>query len=117
MEEIKAKWALPETYMEFLQNNSDSLFVETEEYGEIEIYGADTLITGQHGYAYNPVTQQNIDDWNSGFVVIASAWGDPFCIDISKENSPVYYAFHGEDEWDFNEEYASLEEFLKTMVK
>lgn len=93
------------------------MIIETEEYGEVEIYGSDTLIAGQHGYSYNPVTQETIDDWNADFVVIASAWGDPFCIDISKENSPVYYAFHGEGEWEFNEEFASIEDFLKAFIK
>ncbi len=117
MTEINAKWILPEEYMEFLQNHPESLIVETEDYGEVEIFGTNTLLEGQNGYAYNPVTQEAIGDWNPDFVVIASAWGDPFCIDISKDESPVYYAFHGENEWNFEEEYKSIGEFLNDMIK
>lgn len=115
--EIRAKWNLPDDYAEFLNSNAESIIMETEDYGELEIFGANSLISGQNGCSYNPVTEENIEDWNPNFLVIASAWGDPFCIDTSQENSPVYFGFHGEDEWEFSEEYDSVEEFLREWVK
>lgn len=117
IEKIRKKWNLPDIYAEFLRSNAKSIIVETEEYGELEIYGAESLISGQDGYSYNPVTKENIEDWNPDFLVIASAWGDPFCIDTAQENSPVYFAFHGEDEWEFNKEYDSVEAFLREWIK
>ncbi|MBP3414103.1 MAG: SMI1/KNR4 family protein [Clostridia bacterium] len=112
IDDIISRWKLPKDYLEFLQTNADSLFFDTEEYGELEIFGAQTLIGGQDGYSGEP-----IDDWNPDMVVIASAWGDPFCIDLTKDASPVYFAFHGEGEWDFNEEYDSIRTFLEKWVK
>lgn len=117
IDDIISRWKLPKDYMEFLQANADSLFFDTEDYGELEIFGAQTLIRGQDGYSYNPVTKEPIDDWNPDMVVIASAWGDAFCIDLSKENSPVYFSFHGEGEWDFSEEYESIRIFLDEWIK
>ncbi len=114
--EIISKWKLPEKYIEFLQINEESLVFDTEDYGELEIFGANTLIRGQDGYSYNPVENKDIEDWDSNMLVVANAWGDPFCIDLSKENSPVYFAYHGEGDWDFNEEFDSLEDFLKEWI-
>lgn len=116
MKEIKARWNLPEDYFEFLQNNPNHMFFDTEEYGEIMIYGANGLIKMQEGYSYNPCTQQIIEDWNPNYVVIGDSSANPFCIDISLEKSPVYFAYHGAGEWDFTEEFDSLEAFLKQCM-
>ncbi len=40
---------------------------------------------------------------------------DPFCIDITAENSPVFYAEHGLDEWDWDVYSDSFEEFLELL--
>lgn len=107
--------SLPEEYLDFLSVNPNGVVIDTEDYGELEIYGANTLHQGQNGYSYNPVTDEPIEDWNQSLIVIASAGGDPFCIDRTKEDSPVYFAFHGE-EWDFNEEYPSITAFLEEVT-
>ena len=116
---IKEKWQLPEEYIEFLERNFDNVYVNREEtYGdetfitEVEIFGARDLIRGQEGYSFNPVTNEAIVDWNPNYVVIANSGADPYCIDISLEKSPVYYAMHGAGVWDFSEEFQSLTEFL-----
>jgi hypothetical protein len=41
---------------------------------------------------------------------------DPFCIDISLEKSPVYFARHGRGKWVFKEAYESLEELLGKLL-
>lgn len=112
MEQIKDRWNLPQNYVEFLEQNPDNTYYDTEDYGEVEIYGAAGLIAGQDGYSYNPVYKQVIEDWNPNYVVIGNSMADPFCIDISMEKSPVYFAYHGTGTWDFTEEFESLEEFL-----
>ena len=82
---------------------------------EIEIYGAKRLIIGQHGYSYNPVQKAVIEDWNPNYVVIANCNADPYCIDISLDNSPVYYAAHGTGKWEFTKDSESLEEFFEFL--
>ena len=82
---------------------------------EIEIYGARGLLVGQYGYSYNPVQKAVIEDWNPNYVVIANCNADPYCIDISMDNSPVYYAVHGEGEWEFEKDSESLEEFFEFL--
>lgn len=127
MEEICSKWSLPKNYIEFLKNHEDNIYAnvngdeenEYEEYfsyeNEIEIYGAKKFITGQYGYSYNPVQKVVIEDWNPNYVVIANCNADPYCIDISLDNSPVYYAAHGTGKWEFTKDSESLEEFLEFL--
>ena len=118
MAKIEERWNLPSSYLEYLRNRAESQYVEIEneetlERIEICLYGAKDLIEGQSGYSYNPVEKAVIEDWDPNFVVIANFDADPFCIDISEKNSPVYYAMHGMDEWCFDEYCDSLETFLK----
>ena len=49
-------------------------------YEALELWGLDTLVKGQEGYAYNPVEQKVIKDWDEHLVVIASDAGDPYCL-------------------------------------
>ena len=79
------------------------------------MYGAEDLIKGQEGYSYNPLTNEKIEEWDENLVVIAYYEGDPFCIDINDDRSPVYYAMHGMDEWDLDIYKDSIEEFLKML--
>ena len=79
------------------------------------LYGANGLIKSQEGYANNPVEKKIIEDWDPNMVVIADSDADPYCIDISRSDSPVLYAMHGMDEWDFEECFDSLEEFFEAL--
>ena len=118
MDEICSRWILPNDYIEFLYNHENNLYVNLNDdlYEiEIEIYGAKGLLVGQHGYSYNPVQKTVIEDWNPNYVVIANCNADPYCIDISMDNSPVYYAVHGEGEWEFEKDSESLEEFFEFL--
>lgn len=118
MDEICSGWILPNDYIEFLYNHENNLYVNLNDdlYEiEIEIYGAKGLLVGQHGYSYNPVQKTVIEDWNPNYVVIANCNADPYCIDISMDNSPVYYAVHGEGEWEFEKDSESLEEFFEFL--
>lgn len=113
---IRARWNLPKDYCDFLEKASPlHADFKIKGYGAVEVYGAQDLIRGQDGYSYNPCTQKPIEDWNKNYVVIANRFGDPFCLDISRENSPVYFAFHGEGVWEFTEEFDSFCDFLKSL--
>ncbi len=124
MYEICLRWSLPNDYIEFLYNHENNLYVITNDdeedddfyyENEIEIYGAKGLIIGQHGYSYNPVQKAVIEDWNPNYVVIANCNADPYCIDISLDNSPVYYAVHGTGKWEFSKDSESIKEFFDSL--
>ena len=140
MDEICSRWSLPKDYIEFLFNHENNLYVNVDDDDdedlsyEIEIYGAKGLLVGQHGYSYNPMQKTVIEDWNPNYVVIANCNADPYCIDISMDNSPVYYAVHypycmdismdnspvyyavhGEGEWEFEKDSESLEVFFEFL--
>lgn len=117
MEEIKAKWNLPKEYLKFLEENADCRYFETEEYGEIELYGSRDFICGQDGYSYNPQLKQIIEDWNPDYVVVGHSACDPFSIDISMKKSPVYFAYHGTGSWDFVEAFSSFTEMVQMLEK
>ena len=114
---ITARWRLPADYLEFLEKGSPlAAQLKLKGYGAIELYGAHNLIKGQDGYSYNPVERQMIEDWPDSLVVIAQRWGDPFCLDLSKDEPPVLFAFHGEGLWQFTEEFPNFLAFLKSVT-
>lgn len=116
LECISKKWNLPKFYLDFLEKASPlAADFKIKGYGSVDVYGAHELIKGQEGYSYNPCTNKNIENWNSDYVVIANHFGDPFCIDISQENSPVYFAYHGQGAWEFSEEFGTFLDFLKSL--
>ena len=116
MEEICSKWILPKDYIEFLYNHENNLYINVNDEDEDSSYENEIgLLVGQHGYSYNPVQKTVIEDWNPNYVVIANCNADPYCIDISMDNSPVYYAVHGEGEWEFEKDSESLEEFFEFL--
>lgn len=114
---ITARWPLPADYLEFLEKGSPlAAQLKIKGYGAITLYGVHNLIEGQDGYSYNPVEKQRIEDWPDSLVVIAQRWGDPFCLDLSKDEPPVLFAFHGEGLWQFTEEFPNFLAFLKSVT-
>lgn len=78
--------------------------------------GCDTLVKGQEGYAYNPVEQKVIKDWDEHLVVIASDAGDPYCLDLRRNDTAVFWAEHGAGTWDFQPAFDCLEDFLESVL-
>ncbi|GED34650.1 hypothetical protein P9761_17860 [Brevibacillus centrosporus] len=61
--EVTNKWSLPDDYVYFLKHYvPESVTWSTDEYTNLEIYGAKDLLKGQWGYNYNPVTHEDIVD-------------------------------------------------------
>lgn len=117
IKEVTQRWALPEPYVYFLQNYvPERVGWETEDYIRLHIFGASELQEGQIGYSYNPVTKEVIEEWPADYLVIASDEGDPYCLDLSREDTAVYTALHGQGEWDFSIAYDSLIEFLYSAL-
>ena len=118
MEQIDLRWTLPAEYRKYLALHARSRTVRIEDEETLErtvvtVYGADDLILSQAGYSYDPAGEAPFGDWDPHLLVIADSETDPFCIDISREDSPVYHADHGMDEWDFYEYSPSVRDFLE----
>lgn len=114
---IRNKWKLPEYYMDFLSKASPlKADLKLKNYGRINVYGAYNLIENQNGYSFNPITGEEIDNWNKNYLVIAERNADPFCIDISLKNSPIYFAHHGMGEWKYEEAFVDFITFLNQII-
>ncbi|WP_235847750.1 SMI1/KNR4 family protein [Paenibacillus tuaregi] len=112
------EWNLPEEYLYFLKHYvPTSVSWSTDEYINLDIYGAKDLIGGQSGYNYNHVRDEPITDWPKDYLVIASDEGDPYCIDLSRGDTVIYTAEHGAGTWDFSVAYDNLTEFLHSVLR
>lgn len=118
LEQISRKWHLPEDYRDFLSKASPlrADFKLRGYCGHVTVYGAHNLIQCQKGYSYNPVQKESIDSWKKGYIVIADRRADPFCIDLSQEKSPIYFALHGMGKWEFSEVFGDFMDFLKHIT-
>lgn len=65
---------------------------------------------------YNPVEQKVIKDWDEHLVVIASDAGDPYCLDLRRNDTAVFWAEHGAGTWDFQPAFDCLEDFLESVL-
>ena len=82
--QIRRRWELPADYWMLLERCCGLRTVwSNDTYEALELWGLDTLVKGQEGYAYNPVEQKVIKDWDEHLVVIASDAGDPYCLDMA----------------------------------
>lgn len=70
------------------------------------IYAAGELHEAQLGYSRHPdgadLTGPNDGDWKEEWTVIGNdtSLGDPYFVDTSREQFPVYKAMHGTGSWD-----------------
>lgn len=117
MEQIDQRWHLPADYRDFLLKASPvTADLKMKGYGYITVYGAHNLIKCQEGYRYNPIDKEKIDSWNKDYLVIADRGADPFCIDLSMEDSPVYFGLHGMGQWELSEAFGNFMDFLKHIM-
>ena len=69
--QIRRRWELPADYWMLLERCCGLRTVwSNDTYEALELWGLDTLVKGQEGYAYNPVEQKVIKDWDEHLVVI-----------------------------------------------
>ena len=116
IEMIKSQLNPPANYMDFLIKASPlNVEMNLKDYGIVLLYGAQDLLEGQYGYSVVPEESDETGAWPENFIVIATCEADPFCIDASQVNSPVYYAVHGEGTWNFDEAFVSLGIFLSAL--
>ena len=58
----------------------------------------------QVGYRWNGLTSEVIEDWNPEWIVVADEGADPYVF----YRDAVHFAYHGEGEWNFEEEFPDL---------
>lgn len=115
--QIRRRWELPADYWMLLERCCGLRTVwSNDTYEALELWGLDTLVKGQEGYAYNPVEQKVIKDWDEHLVVIASDAGDPYCLDLRRNDTSVFWAEHGAGTWDFQPAFDCLEDFLESVL-
>ena len=116
MNYLQEKYQLRGNYLEFLTRFSPcNVLIEKGLY-EVNLYGVDVLEEKQIGYSVSN-DGKSFEDWPSSYLVIADRYADPYCIDLSKENSKVFIANHGEGKWKFRKAYNSFEDFLLYLAK
>ena len=116
IEMIKSQLNPPANYMDFLIKASPlNVEMNLKDYGTVLLYGAQDLLEAQYGYSVVQEDGNEMDAWSENYIVIATCEADPFCIDASQVNSPVYYAVHGEGAWNFDEAFVSLGDFLAAL--
>lgn len=54
--------------------------------------------------------------WSHTWVVVGTALGDPFFIDVSRENCPVLFARHGAGSWSPTEVASSMAAFIESLA-
>lgn len=77
----------------------------------------------QHGYRFNPVTQENlVSNFDGGwkenwFVIACNVMNEPFFVDFSQDDKgfPVYYAYHGRGRWDAIEVSNNIKDFQSIL--
>ena len=121
LRQINARWRLPEHYQRFLACYSPlRVSIEHADYFQgLNLYGAAELLKAQHGYAWNPVTQESISGWPRHYLVIADAGADPYCLDldaVTDGDAPVYTAAHGAGAWQFERHADSFVDFLQEIA-
>ncbi|MFT8320852.1 MAG: hypothetical protein ABF649_08105 [Bacillus sp. (in: firmicutes)] len=85
----------------------------------IHLFSREEFEEGQLGYSVdeegNSLTGNNEGDWKATWYVIGydELLGDPIFIDIENKNYLVMTAMHGEDDWEPEVLFSSLNEFLE----
>jgi hypothetical protein len=80
----------------------------------VRLWGAGGLGRRQDGYSYDPMLQEDIDDWNPNLLVVADRGGDPYVVPLSGGHDgqlQLQVAPHGAGTWRF-EPVCSLATFL-----
>jgi hypothetical protein len=80
----------------------------------LRLWGIGGLGRHQDGYSYNPMLQEDIDDWDRNLMVVADEGADPYVVPLSgsQDHPPrVSMAPHGAGEWRFGP-VCSLPAFL-----
>ena len=84
----------------------------------LRLYSVDELLECQVGYRWeNRVNGKRFQEWKDSWLVIGDCGGDPFIAALDSENTPVYFARHGQGIWKPSLVAPSLGSFLSVVAK
>ncbi len=125
LKNIKSKFDIPPGYEMILRKFADyegfyeialpKIKGEKRVDVNINFYNIFDVLKNQLGYSLDS-DGNKIPEWNKNFIVIADTESDPYCIDTTKANSPVYEAMHGTGKWDFSVHTNNFEVFLDKLI-
>jgi hypothetical protein len=68
----------------------------------------------QEGYRYDAITKGQVNDWPDDWIVIVDVGADPFI--FSKRTEKVFFAHHGEGDWQTTFLFNNLEEMASCIL-
>src|SRR5262245_1791289 len=74
--------------------------------------GEQRLGLRQPGYNWNPLTEEDIYGWDRNWFLLADEGADPIFVDLSRGNTEIQKAWHGERDWSFFVIADSIGQFL-----
>jgi hypothetical protein len=83
---------------------------------DLLVVSFEELPEAQDGYGRAGDGRTPSPSWQTGWVVVASVFGDPFFIDTSRDGCPVLFARHGAGIWSPVEVASSMEAFINSLV-
>jgi len=113
---VLEKYPINGVYLEFLTRFSPQDVCFYKAGGQYTIYGIDDILDYQIGYSIDD-SGNSLEGWPDNYLVIADSNSDPYCIDLRETDGAVYFAYHGEGEWNFNKSFDSLIEFISFLAK
>ncbi|MBQ8425769.1 MAG: SMI1/KNR4 family protein [Clostridia bacterium] len=113
---VLAKYELNGTYLEFLKRFSPQDVSYYRAGGQYRVYGVSDILNFQLGYSVDDKGNK-LEGWPENYLVIADKDSDPYCIDLSENDGSVYFAYHGEGEWNFEKVYENVIEFISELAR
>lgn len=84
-------------------------------WGDMKLYSFASLDKKQAGYAFDGKTRQPVEEWPEGMLVIGDCAADPIMLNPAAPGE-VFFAMHGQGEWDPLPIAADIEGLLKLCV-
>lgn len=115
---------MPEDFIKIVKSNTIRNI--SIGYDDIFLFDIDNIEKEQVGYSIDPNGNLLVTDeegsWKTDWLVIGfnENTGDPFFVDTSLNDFPVYTSMHGEDIWDptmISDSYINFIEILKCIQK
>ena len=113
---VSQKYDIKGRYLEFLKRYSPCNVIIQKGIYDIFLYGVDDILKNQIGYSIDE-NGDLLKGFPENYLVIADRCADPYCIDLEKEDSEIYFARHGEGQWKFKKAYNSFVEFLEYLSR
>jgi hypothetical protein len=83
---------------------------------ELQLFSIKELVAAQQGYRWTGPARTRDDSWPAGWIVVASAFGDPFIVDANESACPVFHSMHGAAAWRLQGIAPSVDAFIDSLT-